>query len=284
MDTQWLNRADELLERLAVLLPPAPSAPDWTAPAFRWRKGHSGRGWLEPIVAPQSINLDDLLHIEFQRQEIERNTRQFLSGKPANNVLLWGARGSGKSSLIKALLTTYAEQDLRLVEVDKQDLLDLPDLLAPLRSRPERFIVFCDDLSFSASEIGYQALKAALDGSLTATPDNVVIYATSNRRHLLPEFHHDNQSAAVVDGELHLGEASEEKLSLSDRFGLWLAFHPFSQDQYLQLVAHWLARLGADPQAPLPERAALQWALRRGSRSGRTAWQFACDWIGRTGD
>ena len=281
-----LQRAETLLERLAVLLPAGTDAPNWTAHAFRWRS-QGDRGWLQAVPAPHRIDLDDLLCLDRQKAEIERNTAQFLAGRGANNVLLWGSRGTGKSSLIKAVFNAMRDRGLRLIEVDKDDLIQLPEILELIRDRPERFILFCDDLSFEASESGYKALKAALDGSITATPENLLIYATSNRRHLLPELQSENREARFIDGELHHGESVEEKISLSDRFGLWVAFHPFSQAQYLALVHHWLARLAGTPVTAATEgretleRAALQWALRRGSRSGRTAWQFARDWSGR---
>ena len=274
-----LTRASTLIGRIEELLPRPAAPPSWDATAFRWRKDGQ-RGRLEAIGHPHRLALEDLLCIDAQRAEIERNTRQFLAGRSANNVLLWGSRGTGKSSLIKALLNAYQDQGLRLIEVDKDDLLDLPDILDIIRDRPERFIVYCDDLSFEASESGYKALKAVLDGSVSAALDNLLIYATSNRRHLLPEYQSENQATRLVDGEIHHGEGVEEKISLSDRFGIWLSFYPFTQDQYLTVVRHWLQRLGADP-SPEAERVALQWALRRGSRSGRTAWQFARDWAGR---
>ena len=274
-----LTRASTLIGRIEELLPRPVAPPSWDATAFRWRKDGQ-RGRLEAIGHPHRLALEDLLCIDAQRAEIERNTRQFLAGRSANNVLLWGSRGTGKSSLIKALLNAYQDQGLRLIEVDKDDLLDLPDILDIIRDRPERFIVYCDDLSFEASESGYKALKAVLDGSVSAALDNLLVYATSNRRHLLPEYQSENQATRLVDGEIHHGEGVEEKISLSDRFGIWLSFYPFTQDQYLTVVRHWLQRLGADP-SPEAERVALQWALRRGSRSGRTAWQFARDWAGR---
>lgn len=281
------SRVESLLERLEHLLPVADAPPDWSAHAFRWRR-HGERGALQTVPSPHRLALDDLLCLDRQKTEIDRNTRQFLAGRGANNVLLWGSRGTGKSSLVKAVFNAHRAAGLRLIEVDKDDLIQLPDILERIRDRPERFILFCDDLSFEASESGYKALKAALDGSIAATPDNVLIYATSNRRHLLPEFHSENREARFLDGELHHGESVEEKISLSDRFGLWVAFHPFSQAQYLDVVRHWLDRLASNQPdwteaawAPV-ERAALQWALQRGSRSGRTAWQFARDWVGRT--
>jgi uncharacterized protein len=281
-----LASAERLIERIGALLPAGTEPPDWTAHAFRWRRT-GDRGWLQPVYAPHRIDLDDLLCLDRQKSEIERNTRQFLDGRGANNLLLWGSRGTGKSSLVKAVFNAMRDRGLRLIEVDKDDLIQLPDILELIRGRQERFILFCDDLSFEASESGYKALKAALDGSITATPENLLIYATSNRRHLLPEFQAENREARIIDGELHHGESVEEKISLSDRFGLWVAFHPFSQAQYLALVHHWLARLCDSPETreiqerEAIERAALQWALRRGSRSGRTAWQFARDWSGR---
>ena len=277
-----LERLDALLTWLEAWLPPAAAGagrPDWAAAAFRWRAPG-----LQAVVHPHRLALDDLCHIDYQRHELERNTRQFLAGLPANNALLWGARGTGKSSLVKALLNQYADQGLRLIEVQPQDLKDLPDIVAPLFDRPERFIVFADDLTFAAHDPSYTALKAILDGSIASVPDNVIIYATSNRRHLLPEFQQDNQAAQILEGELHPSEAVEEKISLSERFGLWLSFYPFDQAQFLQLVWHWLRRFAMDPapaEASGVEQAALQYALRRGSRSGRVAWQFARDWAGQ---
>ena len=276
-------RAEALIERLERVLPAAPEPIDWAAQAFRWRS-RGGRGWLQAVAAIHAISVEDLLCLDRQKAEVERNTRQFLAGRSANNILLWGSRGTGKSSLVKAVFNRLAGQGLRLIEVDKADMGDLPDILDLVRPRPERFVLYCDDLSFEASEPGYKALKAALEGSIGAAPENLLIYATSNRRHLLPEFQSENREARMVDGELHHGESVEEKISLSDRFGLWVAFHPFNQAQYLSVVRHWVGRLGEPPADWEPvEREALQWALRRGSRSGRTAWQFARDWSGRRG-
>jgi predicted AAA+ superfamily ATPase len=277
-----ITRAESLIERLERFLPEPPAPVDWGAKAFRWRT-RSGRGWLQAVHEPHRIDPADLLCLARQQAEIERNTAQFLAGRGANNLLLWGSRGTGKSSLIKAVFTANQDRGLRLIEVDKDDLRDLPDIIDLLRLRPEHFILFCDDLSFEAGEPGYKALKAALEGSISSTPANCLIYATSNRRHLMPEFQAENREAHMVDGELHQGESVEEKISLSDRFGLWISFHPFTQDQYLELVRHWCGRLGPMPGDWTPvETAALQWALRRGSRSGRTAWQFARDWAGRS--
>lgn len=276
-----IDRAAALIDRLEALLPEESAQPDWGQEAFRWRRS-GRRRFLQSLHHPHRLALDDLLCVEQQKSEILRNTRQFLDGKGANNLLLWGSRGTGKSSLIKAVFNELRGQGLRLVEVDKDDLIDLPDILDKIRNRQENFVLFCDDLSFEASETGYKALKAALDGSVSATPDNVLIYATSNRRHLLPEFQRENRETRVVDGEIHHGESVEEKISLSDRFGLWVSFHPFTQAQYLEIVHHWLSRLGVSTiDNEDIDRAALQWALGRGSRSGRTAWQFARDWAGR---
>jgi hypothetical protein len=277
-----IARAEALIDRVEVLLPQPARAPDWSAAvAFRWRK-RGARGALEPVAHPHAIRLDDLRDIDEQKKRIDQNTRQFVAGRHANNVLLTGARGTGKSSLVKALLNRYAAKGLRVIEVDKSDLIDLPDIVDLIAGRRERFVLFCDDLSFEASEPGYKALKSVLDGSLSAVPDNLLLYATSNRRHLMPEYMAENLETKHVGDEIHPGEAVEEKISLSERFGLWLSFYPFDQDQYLDIVAHWLAQYGL-PAAAIPKARehALQWALLRGSRSGRVAWQFARDWAGR---
>ncbi len=280
---QFLTRAEALLARVEAVLPPAAPAPDWHASvAFRWRKRQS-RGFLQPVTAISSISLDDLCNVDRQKALIEQNTRQFVQKRPANNVLLTGARGTGKSSLIKACLNAYAADGLRLIEVDKDDLHDLGDITDLIASRPERFIIFCDDLSFEEGESGYKALKVALDGSVSAQSDNMLIYATSNRRHLLPEYMSDNETYKhMPDGEIHPGEVVEEKISLSERFGLWVSFYPFKQDDYLTIVGHWLRHFGCDDAGIEAARGdALVWALERGSRSGRVAWQFARDWSGR---
>jgi predicted AAA+ superfamily ATPase len=280
-----LARLEALVARAETLLPAPALPPDWNAVAFRWR-GHPGR--LEPVRRPHKIRLADLQGIEQQKAAIERNTRQFVTGKPANNVLLTGARGTGKSSLVKGVLAKFAKQGLRLIEVDRNDLINLPEIINLVAGRPERFIVFCDDLSFEASEPGYKALKSALDGSIAGTPENLLIYATSNRRHLMPERMAENLEATHADdGEIHPGETTEEKISLSERFGLWLSFYPFDQDRYLDICMHWLHQLGVAEKSALAGRPhwrqeALQWALQRGSRSGRVAWQFARDYAGRT--
>ena len=275
----FLFNAEKILERVEPLLPPASRTPDWSsAIAFRWRK--CGRyGYLQAIHAPAQIRLDDLRDIDEQKKRIVANTLQFVSGKPANNVLLTGARGSGKSSLIKALLNEFGGQGLRVIEVEKDDLVDLPDIVELVEARSERFIIFCDDLSFEAGDATYKALKVVLDGSLAAAPDNVLIYATSNRRHLMPEYFDENLDRQKIGEEIHPGEAIEEKTSLSERFGLWLSFYAFDQDAYLNIVAHWLKSFGCvDDEIVRAEREALNWALMRGSRSGRVAWQFAKDW------
>lgn len=278
-----LQRAEQLISRIESVLPQPLGAPDWNASiAFRYRKRSSGHGVLEPVRQVAQMRLADLREIDGQKEKIQRNTEQFVRGLPANNVLLTGARGTGKSSLIKACLNEYAPQGLRLIEVDKADLVDLPDIVDVVADRPERFLVFCDDLSFEDGEAGYKALKSILDGSVSAVGQNVLICATSNRRHLLPEYMKENLTYThTADGEVHPGEVVEEKISLSERFGLWVSFYPFSQDEYLTIVAQWLASFGVPPpeiEAAIPQ--ALVWALERGSRSGRVAYQFARDYAG----
>lgn len=278
-----IARAETLLVRLEQLLPAPPASVDWKASiAFRWRK-KAAQGVLEPIHQVHRIDLRDLQGIDEQKERVERNTRQFVDGHPANNVLLTGARGTGKSSLIKALLNKYASRGLRLIEVEKRDLTDLPDIVELIHARSERYILYCDDLSFEADEPGYKALKVVLDGSVAAASENCLIYATSNRRHLMPEFMHENLEYQHVGEEIHPGETSEEKVSLSERFGLWVSFYPFDQDEYLRIVRVWLEHFKVPGgKSAEVEHAALQWALMRGSRSGRVAWQFARDWAGRT--
>ncbi len=277
---RFLGRVDKLLDRLETLLPAGTQPVDWSAgTAFRWRK-RAGRGYLDPVRHPHAIAFSDLKDIDEQKKRLRENTAQFVAGKPANNVLLTGARGTGKSSLVKAALNEFSRKGLRLIEVDKADLVDLPDIVDLVAGRKERFVVFCDDLSFEASDPGYKSLKVALDGTIAGSADNLLIYATSNRRHLMPEFMHENLETRHVGGEIHPGETTEEKISLSERFGLWLSFYPFDQDQYLDIVTHWVEALGgkADDAA---RSAALLWALERGSRSGRVVWQFAKDYVGR---
>ncbi|KQB57806.1 MULTISPECIES: ATP-binding protein [Acidovorax] len=279
-----IERAEQLIARIESVLPQPLGAPDWSLSiAWRYRKRSSGHGTLEPVRHVAAMHLADLKEIDGQKEKIQRNTEQFVLGKPANNVLLTGARGTGKSSLIKACLNAYAGQGLRLIEVDKADLVDLPDIVDVVADRPEKFIIFCDDLSFEDGEPGYKALKSILDGSVAAATPNVLIYATSNRRHLLPEYMAENLTYThTADGEVHPGEVVEEKISLSERFGLWVSFYPFSQEEYLTIVAQWLASFGVSAAAIAVARPeALVWALERGSRSGRVAYQFARDYAGR---
>jgi predicted AAA+ superfamily ATPase len=280
---QLIARAEALLGRLEAVLPHPLSAPDWGASiAYRYRR-RGGAGVIEPVRHVAPIRLDALVEVEPQKERLLRNTRQFVEGLGANNVLLTGARGTGKSSLIKACLNEFADRGLRLIEVDKTDLVDLPDIVDLVGDRPERFIVFCDDLSFDEGEPGYKALKSILDGSVSQATENVLIYATSNRRHLLPEYMKENLSYQHLEnGEVHPGEVVEEKISLSERFGLWVSFYPFSQDEYLGVVAQWLRGAGVDETAIAAARQeSLVWALERGSRSGRVAFQFAKDYAGR---
>ncbi|HTH41149.1 MAG TPA: ATP-binding protein [Rhodocyclaceae bacterium] len=281
---KFLLRAETLLDRLEVLLPSTPKATDWAAPAFLWRK-RQGYGWLEAVHQPHRIRLDDLQNVDLQKSRIEQNTRQFVAGKGANNVLLTGARGTGKSSLVKGVLLKFMGQGLRLIEVEKEDLVDLPLIVAQVTGRPEKFILFCDDLSFESGEPGYKAMKSVLDGSVAGMPLNLLVYATSNRRHLMPETMRENlEFKRDEDGEIHPGETTEEKVSLSERFGLWLSFYPFSQDDYLAACSHWLKSFGVTAEEIATARTeALQWAQGRGSRSGRVAWQFAKDYAGHLG-
>ena len=275
-----IDRAASLLTRIEEFLPSASPQPDWTAIAWRWQH-NNGRGYLEAVPHPHRIKLDDLKNVDEQKKIIVRNTEQFVKGYTANNVLLTGARGTGKSSLVKALLSKFSGDGLRIVEVDKHDLTDLPKITSFLRSREERFIVFCDDLSFEAGDAGYKALKVVLDGSVSVTSDNILVYATSNRRHLMPEYMADNLETQHVGGEIRPGEAVEEKVSLSDRFGIWLSFYSFDQDEYITIAEQWLRHYGVKKFTDEVRGAALQWALARGSRSGRSAHQFARDYAGR---
>jgi predicted AAA+ superfamily ATPase len=286
LDPELAERLKRVLAAVEPLLPrPAPKV-DWaTCHAANWRRS-TFAGTLEPVPSVEAIHLDDLLGIEPQKRIVEENTRQFLAGLPANNALLWGVRGTGKSSLVRALLHAYAERGLRIIQVDKDDLVSLPAIVDEVKGAPYRFIVFSDDLSFESGDASYKVLKSALDGSVYGVPDNVLIYVTSNRRHLVPEYESDNRGAMLVEGEIHHGEAIEEKISLSGRFGLWVGFHPFSQELYLDVVRRWVERLAAKTGAPVPwtseaEAAAVLWAQRKGDRSGRIAYQFACDLVGR---
>jgi hypothetical protein len=281
---RFFARAELFMQRVEASLPHSLAAPDWNASiAFRYRRRSGGQGVISPVQHVGAMSLDSLREIDDQKEKIQRNTAQFVRGGLANNVLLTGARGTGKSSLIRACLQTYAPSGLRLIEVDKADLIDLQDIIELIAARPEKFIIFCDDLSFDEGEPGYKALKSVLDGSVAASTPNVLIYATSNRRHLLPEYMSDNLSYKhTEDGEVHPGEGVEEKISLSERFGLWVSFYPFSQDEYLSIVNQWLTALGFDSAAIEAARSeALLWALERGARSGRVAYQFARDYSGR---
>ena len=278
-----LHKLGQILDRAERILPQPPQAPDWAAStAYRWRRRANG-GSLQPVLHLHRIRLSDLQGISEQKELIEQNTRQFVEGFPANNVLLTGAKGTGKSSLVKAVLNKFAKKNLRMIEVEKQDLHDLPDIVDLVAQAPYRFIIFCDDLSFDAEEAGYKALKVVLDGSIAATSENVLIYATSNRRHLMPEYMQENLETKYLGEEIHPGESVEEKISLSERFGLWVSFYPFDQDEYLAIADYWVGKLtGATKSiSDVVRQEALQWALLRGSRSGRVAWQFARDWAGR---
>lgn len=281
-----LARAERVLEQIEQSLPVAVPPTDWKASiAFRWRKSAAlgaTRGWLQPVRHVHRMRLEDLQGIQPQIRTVEQNARQFVEARPANNVLLTGARGTGKSSIVKGLLNKYAPRGLRLIEVEKNDLVDLPQIVDLVSGRPERFMIFCDDLTFEGGDAGYIALKVALDGSISSTSENVLIFATSNRRHLMPEYMTDNLEAKTVGDEIHPGESVEEKISLSERFGLWVSFYPFDQDEYLAIVAHWMGTLGCGArEVDAAREEALQWALQRGSRSGRVAFQFARDWAGR---
>jgi predicted AAA+ superfamily ATPase len=277
-----VERLDALVARIERLVPEGAGEPDWRAgAAFRWRR-HARGGALHGVRHPHAIRFEDLRDIDEQKRRLRDNTAQFVAGRPANNVLLTGARGTGKSSLVKAALNEFAPKGLRLIEVDKRDLVDLPDIVDIVGERKERFLIFCDDLSFEANDAGYVPLKVALDGSIAGSADNVLIYATSNRRHLMPEYMQENLETKYVGDEIHPGETVEQKISLSERFGLWVSFYPFDQDEYLKIVAHWLKTFGCTQKEADPAREeALQWSLQRGSRSGRVAYQFARDWAGR---
>jgi len=278
---QFISRLEQLVERVESILPARRPAIDWSASAFRWRVTTGGGGYLQAVKHPHRISLDALKNIETQKQSIVRNTAQFVAGRDANNVLLTGARGTGKSTLIKAVWTQFADQGLKIIEVDKTDLLSLADIVDLVGERTEKFIIFCDDLSFEEGEISYKALKSVLDGSISAPSANMLFYATSNRRHLLPQKMRENLDVSYEDGEVRPNDAIEEKVSLSERFGLWLSFYPFSQDDYLAAAHHWVTHLGGQWNEAT-EQAALLWHRTRGARSGRVAWQFAKDYVGRT--
>lgn len=279
-------RLYKLLDQLELLLPKSLTEQEWEqTQAFRWRRRTSALGsfgYLQPITHTTFIRMRDLCGVDSQKQQILTNTQQFLAGLPANHVLLTGARGTGKSSLIKACLSEFADQGLRLIEINKEYLADIADIVDLLVGRSERFILFCDDLSFERDESSYKELKSILDGGLLNLPANVLMYATSNRRHLIPEYHEDNQTYHhASNGELHPGDVVEEKISLSERFGLWLSFYPPQQEHYWAMVKHWLAHFGQSDMSAEVRTEALAWALAHGSRSGRVAWQFACDYAGR---
>jgi predicted AAA+ superfamily ATPase len=286
LDPELTAQLRRVLTSLEQLLPKPVARIDWSVShAANWRR-HSFAGFLEPIDTIESIHLDDLLGIDKQKRTVEENTRQFLAGFPANNILLWGTRGTGKSSLVRALLHSYAPQGLRVIQVDKDDLVHLPDIVDAIKGEPYKYIIFSDDVSFEVGESSYKMLKSALDGAVYAPPENVLIYVTSNRRHLLPEYESDNRGAMMVEGEIHHGEAVEEKISLSGRFGIWVSFHPFSQDQYLEVVRQWVNKLARKSGAVLDwnregQDAAILWSQKKGDRSGRIAFQFASNWVGQ---
>ena len=281
----FLQRAEAVLARLEPLLPAQREPIEWQqCLAARWQR--EGRtGYLMPLQVSLEMRLSDLIGVDNQRDQLARNTKQFLDGLPANHALLWGSRGTGKSSIIRALLAEYGSAGLRLIEIERDHLADLPRVVEQLQGLPQRFVLFCDDLSFEAGESDYRVLKSVLDGSLEQAPENVLLYATSNRRHLVPEKESDNENWKHVDGELHPNEAVEDKIALSDRFGLWLSFYPFTQDHFLSVVEHWIDVLAAKAGLQWQRDEALdilavRWATGRGNRNGRCAYQFARYWVG----
>ena len=282
----FMQRVVSFLDRYEQSLPAIAPELDWhSVYAARW-VGQGDSGWLKRLQIDAGRGLTDLVGVDRQKQLLEANTEQFVKGLPANNALLWGARGTGKSSLVRALLSAWKDHGLRLIEIDKSDLVHLPALVAQISDQPWRFLLFCDDLAFEAGDSAYKTLKTVLDGSVEVTPDNLLLYATSNRRHLLPEHRSDNQATSMVDGELHPGEAIEEKIALSDRFGLWVSFYPFTQEHYLDVVRHWLGSMAAEHGRQWEwdenlQKEAIRWATARGNRNGRCAWQFARSWVGR---
>jgi len=285
MDPALGEQLKRVLDSIEALLPQRAGRIDWKeCHAANWRR-RSFAGFLDPVPEIEGIHLDDLLGIERQKQILVQNTEQFLNKYPANNVLLWGTRGTGKSSVVRALLNRYAPEGLRIIQVDKDDLVHLPDIVDSIKQEPYRFIIFSDDVSFEVGEVGYKMLKSALDGSVYAPPENTRIYVTSNRRHLLPEYETDNRGAMLVNNEIHHGESVEEKISLSGRFGLWIGFHPFTQVQYVEVARQWVEKLSRQSGVALVwgpdgEKAAIEWAYSKGDNSGRIAYQFATDWVG----
>ena len=274
-----ITRAERLIDQLERLLPTETAPINWQASAWRWVKINN-KGQLQAIAHPHQIALADIHFVDAQKTQIVRNTQQFLKGFTANNVLLTGARGTGKSSLIKALLNAYAAEGLRLIEVEKHDLIHLPEIVELIRNRPEKFIIFCDDLTFEANDESYKALKVVLDGSVASTSDNMLVYATSNRKNLMPEFMADNLATKHWDGEIRPSDSIEEKTALAERFGLWLSFYAFDQDEYLAICENWLKTYGIAFDE-VARKAALEFTHTRGARSGRVAYQFARDYVGR---
>lgn len=285
LDKEMIEQLRRVLDAVEQLLPKPVPMVDWASThAANWRR-RGNSGYLDPVPEIEAFHLDDLLGIDSQKSTVEQNTRQFLAGLPSNNALLWGTRGTGKSSLVRALLHRYAALGLRVIQVDKDDLVHLPAIVDTIKKQPYRFILFSDDVSFETGESSYKMLKSALDGSVYAPPENALIYITSNRRHLLPEYESDNRGAMLVNNEIHHGEAVEEKISLSGRFGLWVGFHPFTQDQFLEVARQWVGRisqrLGTDDcWSEDARQAAILWARQKGDQSGRIALQFANNWVG----
>lgn len=277
---------ERVLGSVEMLLPKAIKPVEWSkCHAANWRR-HSFSGYLEPVKVTDNTTLDQLLGVDEQKEVMINNTRQFIQGLPANNALLWGSRGTGKSSLVKALLNKFADQGLRVIQVEKEDLIYISEIFAAIEDQPYRFIMLCDDLTFETGELAYKMLKSALDGSVYSAPDNVLIYVTSNRRYLLPEYDGDHLGGKYVKGELQQSEIQEEKSSLSDRFGIWVAFHVFSQERYIEAVKLCVERWGEKLGREVPwnqdlEQAAIKWSRDKSKRCGRTAYQFSKNWVGK---